>query len=144
MAFKRRTTVSVTRKSNALNSEKMLLCSCFMDTESPAFRGQRQPATNHPPEVCLCLSNSQRDLSPSFPLCQDDTLSFQASRWPFVCDDLLIFLFSSSGFIPHFPTHSCCSPLIIACRDDGGTSSCSLLRCYKKKIRRKKNTGTHL
>lgn len=31
------------------------------------------------------------DLSPSSPLCCADTLSFQASRWPFVYDDLLIF-----------------------------------------------------
>lgn len=41
--------------------------------------------------VCLCLLKTLRDLSPSSPLCQDDMLSFQASRWPFVCNDLLIF-----------------------------------------------------
>lgn len=40
--------------------------------------------------VCLCLLKKLRDLSPSSPLCRDDTQSFQASRWPFVCDDLLI------------------------------------------------------
>lgn len=41
--------------------------------------------------VCLCLLKKLWDLSRSSPLCQDDKLSFQASRWPFVCDDLLIF-----------------------------------------------------
>lgn len=33
-----------------------------------------------------------RDLSPSPPLCLYDNLSSLASRWPFVCDDLLIFV----------------------------------------------------
>lgn len=41
--------------------------------------------------VCLCLLKTLTDLSPSSPLCKDDNLSFQASRWPFVCNDLLIF-----------------------------------------------------
>lgn len=41
--------------------------------------------------ACLCLLKKLWDLSRSSPLCQHDKLSFQASRWPFVCDDLLIF-----------------------------------------------------
>lgn len=45
--------------------------------------------------VCLCLLKTLKDLSQSSPLCRDDKSSFQASRWPFVCDDLLIF------FSPH-------------------------------------------
>lgn len=43
--------------------------------------------------VCLCLLKTRRDSSPSYPSCLDDKLSFGASRWPFVSDDLLI-LFS--------------------------------------------------
>lgn len=90
--------------------------------------------------VCLCLLKTLRDLSPSSPLCRDDTLSFQASRWPFVYDDLLIFLLSSSGLISYSPTCRCCSPLIIACREDGRTSSCNQQRSGKKKtqIKRRK------
>lgn len=43
--------------------------------------------------VCLRLLKPRRDLSPSYLSCLDDRLSFGASRWPFVSDDLLI-LFS--------------------------------------------------
>lgn len=43
--------------------------------------------------VCLRLPKTQRDLSLSYLSCLDDRLSFGASRWPFVSDDLLI-LFS--------------------------------------------------
>lgn len=43
--------------------------------------------------VCLRLLKTRRDLSPSYLSCLDDRLSFGASRWPFVSDDLLI-LFS--------------------------------------------------
>lgn len=42
--------------------------------------------------VRLRLMTIPRDLSPSLPLCLDDKLSSLASRWPFVCDDLLIFV----------------------------------------------------
>lgn len=42
--------------------------------------------------VRLRLLTTPRDLSPSPPLCLDDNLSSLASRWPFVCDDLLIFV----------------------------------------------------
>lgn len=66
-----------------------------------SFRSENLPC-NRTPEAandksspvsggCLCLLKTLRDLSPSSPLCQDDKLSFEASRWPFVCDDLLIF-----------------------------------------------------
>lgn len=43
--------------------------------------------------VCLWLLKTRRDLSPSYLSCLDDRLSFGASRWSFVSDDLLI-LFS--------------------------------------------------
>lgn len=43
--------------------------------------------------VCLRLLKTWRDLSPSYLSCLVDRLSFGASRWPFVSDDLLI-LFS--------------------------------------------------
>lgn len=42
--------------------------------------------------VRLRLLTTPRDLSPSPPLCLDDNLSSLASRWPFVYDDLLIFV----------------------------------------------------
>lgn len=66
-----------------------------------SFRSKNLPSNQRPeadddessPEsgVCPRLLKTLRGLSPSSPLCQDDKLSFQASRWPFVCDDLLIF-----------------------------------------------------
>lgn len=62
--------------------------------------------------VRLRLLTTPRDLSPSPPLCLDDNSSSLASRWPFVCDDLLIFVRPPSGWT----SHSCCPLLIIAWR----------------------------
>ncbi len=72
-----------------------------------SFRSENLPCDRRPEAandkspvsgVCLCLLKTLRDLSLSSPLCWDDKLSFQPSRWPFVCDDPLIFF--SAPLVP--------------------------------------------
>lgn len=47
----------------------------------------------------LCLMKTLKDLSLSAPLCWDDMLSFEASRWPFVYNDPLIFFSPPAWFL---------------------------------------------
>jgi len=51
----------------------------------------------------IYLLKTLMDLSPSSYLCQDDMLSFQASRWLFVYDDLLIFFSSTLVWLFSLP-----------------------------------------
>lgn len=83
------------------------LMSYFINPEGAnqisSFRSEKLPCNWRPEAdsdksspgsgVCLRLLKTRRDLSPSYPSCLADKLSFAASRWPFVSDDLLI-LFS--------------------------------------------------
>lgn len=67
--------------------------SSFRSENLPCYRRLEADSDESSPVsgVRLRLLTTPRDLSPSPPLCLDDKLSSLASRWPFVCDDLLIF-----------------------------------------------------
>ena len=81
------------------------LMSCFMNpgeaNQISSFRSENLPRDQSPEAandksspvsgVCLCLPKDTEGFVSIFSFMPDDKLSFQASRWPFVCDDLLIF-----------------------------------------------------
>lgn len=112
--WKRALLAAVTQENNWTNELKQIstvsissLMSYFINpagaNQISSFHSEELPRNWRPeadgdkssPEsgVCLRLRKTRTDLSPSYLSCLDDSLSFAASRWPFVSDDLLI-LFS--------------------------------------------------